>query len=135
MIARQFQSLSQIRSDRAHVNPNLPAVHVALGPELVVNVLRHIAGNGKTQSFAATGLGEDEGVDADHTSVDVDQRAAAVARIDGRVGLNVGGRVLVAHLPRRRTYHTHGHGVFQALRTAKGKYDLSLLEVVRVREL
>src|SRR3974390_3936205 len=97
MIARQFQSLSQIRSDRAHVNPNLPAVYVALGPELVVNVLHHVAGNGKTQSFAATGLGEDEGVDANHTSVDVHQRAPPAAGVYWRVGVSEGGGGVVAH--------------------------------------
>ena len=49
----------------------------------------------EAQRFGAAG--DLEGVDADHLSVAVQQRAAAVARIDGRIGLQHHGRARPAN--------------------------------------
>ena len=51
------------------------------------------AGMAKPKTFAASALGKNEGVDTHDVAVHIDQRASAVAGVDGRIGLNVGERL------------------------------------------
>jgi len=53
----------------------------------------HITGNGKSNPFKTARLGGNEGVDADYLVVERQQRSAAVARVDGGIGLQ---KILIA---------------------------------------
>ena len=45
---------------------------------------------GEAEAFTASALGKNKSVDADDRAVHIDQRASAIARVDGGVGLDVG---------------------------------------------
>ena len=56
--------------------------------EIVVDWNDGIGGHGKADALVAGGLRVDRGVDADDLAIHVDQRAAGVAGIDRRIGLD-----------------------------------------------
>src|SRR5205823_8247583 len=58
--------------------------------------------------------GTDRGVDPDDLAPRVDERAAAVAEIDGRVGLNVAVEARVEELPADVADHADGDAVLVA---------------------
>ena len=64
-------------------------------------------------------------------AVDIDQRPATVAGIDGRVGLDVNVGLVRIDLPGRRADHAHGDRVLQSQRTAEGEDHLPLFQFVR----
>src|SRR5690606_740518 len=72
---------------RIEFHPQVGALHAAVGQQLVDDPLHQVAGNAETNPFVAAAVGGDGGVDADDPALQVDQRAAAVAGIDGGVGL------------------------------------------------
>ena len=82
--------------------------------------------NRKTETFAATTLCVNEGIDAKQMSIDIDQCSAAVAGVDRRVGLDVEHGAVGIGLARKSAHHTKGDGVLETLRTANGEYKLSL---------
>src|ERR1700683_2368692 len=55
--------------------------------ELVVNDNSRIRGQGETYTLIPSAAGDDGGVDTDDVACHIDQRAARIARIDGRVRL------------------------------------------------
>ena len=61
----------------------------AAPPHLVHYESNDVAGNGKAETFATARLRENQGVDTDEAPVDVDQRSAAVAGINGCVSLEI----------------------------------------------
>jgi hypothetical protein len=63
-------------------------------------------------------------VDANEMPLGIDQRAATVAGIDWRVGLNVDHRIFRLELPRHRADHTHCHARLETERAAEGHDDL-----------
>src|SRR6056297_2891223 len=71
----------------AHAEPAAPCLAVFL--KLVDHALDHIGGHGKADPDGAAGRAEDGGVHAHHLAVEVEERAARVAPVDGRVGLDV----------------------------------------------
>ena len=65
----------------------LAAGHFAGSNNIVINARHHVDGQRKPDALVAAALRRDHGVDPDHFAADVEQRTAAVARIDGGVGL------------------------------------------------
>ena len=61
---------------------------VAGSDQVVVDLDDGVGGHGEAHALIAARLGEDGGVDADDLAVHVQQRAAGVAGVDGRVGLD-----------------------------------------------
>src|SRR5574342_458904 len=61
---------------------------MAVGGELGEDRLREVHRDGEPDADRAAALAEDRRVDADRLSATVDQRSAAVAWIDGGVGLD-----------------------------------------------
>ena len=55
---------------------------------LVNHIFGHVDRNGETDANVAAALAENGGVDADHFPFQVEEGAAGVARVDGRVGLD-----------------------------------------------
>ena len=82
-------------------SPDLDAETAADDPALLLelddDLLGDVGGDGEADADVAAAAGEarghDAGVDADDLAPHVDERAAAVAAVDGRVGLD---EVLVA---------------------------------------
>src|SRR5438034_1176071 len=60
----------------------------AIGDEIVGNVLRCVDGNGEPDARCRARGRVDRGVDADDFAVRIDQRAAGIAAVDGRIRLN-----------------------------------------------
>ena len=73
-------------------------------------------------------------VDPDHLAARVDQRPAAVAEIDGRVGLDVVVQARVEQLAADEADHPDGHGVHVAERVADGADPLADPQVVGVAQ-
>src|SRR5258708_7820638 len=71
-----------------HQHRDLLALRRLAGHRLGDHAAHHVHGNREADALRAAGAREDRGVDADQAAVDVDQRAAGVARIDRRVGLD-----------------------------------------------
>ncbi len=74
-------------------------------------------GHGKPDPLPAAGARENRLVDADKFAAHVDERSAAVARIDRRVDLEQIARILAA-LPVFRADNPLGHALLQAVRIA-----------------
>jgi hypothetical protein len=68
-------------------------MHVPVLAQAVVNEIDDARRNGEAQAFTASALRKNEGVDPEHGAVHIDQRASAVAGIDGSIGLQVGERL------------------------------------------
>ena len=69
------------------VDADVRAGHFAGLDKLPRDEHEHVRGDGEADSFVVARIAGDAGVDADHFALQVDQRPAAVAGIDGGVGL------------------------------------------------
>ena len=71
---------------RSDSRPETPG-HLARLDQLPADDHEHVDGDGEADPLVAAGVAGDGRVDADDLAAEVDQRAAAVAGIDGGVGL------------------------------------------------
>ena len=115
--------------------PISPLKTKPLRAHLVNHEADDVAGNGKAETFAAARLRENHRVDADEASLDIHQRSAAVARINGRVSLEIDYAVVGLKLPRDGADHTHAHRALEAAGTAHRDYQLALPNDIGIREL
>src|SRR5205085_10961921 len=76
-----------LRRQLLQLDAQVAAPHPATGDQLVVDVDGGRRRQREADAAVGAGAGGDLRVDADDFACEVDQRAAAVARIDGRVGL------------------------------------------------
>src|SRR4030067_515532 len=101
-----------LRGEILYTNSKPGSDHLALFDEITQDLFGHINGNGK--SYACARL-DDHGINSNHLSVDIDQRASAIARIDGGIGLN---EIFISSRSQTRpafcTDDSHGHGMLQA---------------------
>ena len=96
----------------------------------------HVDGNGEANPHAAAGTRVDRRIDADELAVEIDQRAARIAGIDGGVRLDEEAQVADPDLrARERRNDALGHRLADAERIADGDYEISDLERVRVAKL
>src|SRR5689334_4704154 len=109
-------------------------MHMSFTPDLVVDSLHEIAGDRESEAFAATGLGQDKSIDADHASVRVNQRSAAVTGIDGRVGLNISHEVVGMELACCGADNSHTDRALQAQRVSESHHQLALAEPLGVAQ-
>src|ERR1039458_10761443 len=63
------------------------AGHLTVLDDVVVDPRGRIDGKRETDALIAAGTRRDGRIDADHFAAHVEQRAARIARVDGRVGL------------------------------------------------
>ena len=120
-----------ILSDYANGSP----MHVAFFADLLIDTPHNVGRDGKTDSLAAAGSGVNHGVDARDIAIRVQQRPAAIAGVDGRVGLNISSRLTGIQLARGRADETHGESIFEAERTAEREDDLPLFEGVGIAKM
>ena len=69
--------------------PIQPRLHLAEAAQLLDDRHGDLGGHRKADADRAAGRRHDRGVDADHLAVDVEERAAGIAAVDGGVGLDV----------------------------------------------
>src|SRR5207237_8102835 len=116
------------RGDGLRAGLDLCPVHVSILPQVPVHEGDDPCRYGKAESFAATALAKDEGIQPDDVAIQIHQRPAAVARGDGSAGLYVDHRVVGVWLTPHRTYDTHGDVILQTLGTADRDHQLSCLD-------
>ena len=110
----EAEAAASSRRDRLRAHADVAAAHAAVLADLLEDVADDVARRGEAEALVAAGLREDQRVDADEPALGVDQRPAAVARIDGRVGLDVDHRVVGLELPRHRADDAQRHRVVEA---------------------
>src|SRR5437899_371701 len=120
----KLQPLRQGRRDFLRHGANLHAVNVSVLAQAAIHKVDYTRGNGEAEAFAASAFRQDESIDAHNRAVHVDQRPAAISRIDGSVSLNVGEGLARICLAGKRADNSHGDGVLQTLGAADGKYQL-----------
>ena len=127
-VSRQAERLREIEREGLHVGADGAPADASVFSNLLVGVANDAAGDGEADTFVAAGFRVDEGVDADDVAVGVDERAAAVAGIDGGVGLDVDHRVVGIGLAEDGADEAHADGVFEAFGTAEGEDELAFLD-------
>ena len=109
------------------------APHLAVLHQVVDDVPREVARHGEADALIAAALAEDAGVDADQLAARVDQRAAGVARIDRRVGLDEVLVVGEAHVrAARRADDAGGDRLTQLERAADRQHPFADLQLARI---
>src|SRR5208282_2405750 len=104
---RQMQALGQSGSNFLNPGADFNAMNVPVLAQAVVDEIDDARGNGEAQAFTASALRKNEGVDPEDRAIHIDQRASAVAGIDGGVSLQVGERLGRIGLTRERADYTH----------------------------
>ena len=132
--ARQPETCRERRRDGLNVDPDQSAMEMSELLQLRIRRRDHCAWNGKSQTLASAGLAQDERIQADELAVDIDQRAAAVARIDRRVRLNEHARAVGIDLSCRRAHHAHRHRIAQTFRAPEREHQLALTDLIVIRE-
>ena len=99
-------------------------------PAVLDQVGHHLAGDrrrgGEADALPVAVRGQNGGVDADQVATGVDQRAAGVAAVDGRVGLDEileGGDAQMGAAG--GADDAHGHGLAHAQRVADGQHHVA----------
>ena len=108
------------------------------GSPLVDQLLGDAAGpvdrNGKAE--ASPGPRADQGVDADHLTLRIEQRTAGVAGVDRGIGLDqiqaLSGNPQLGHIPVEIADDAHGHSVFQSVGIANGNRPVSDLQSIGI---
>jgi len=101
--------------------------------EVVDHPPREIAGNGEPDALIAAALAEDGRVDANQLAARVDQRAAGVAWVDRRIGLNevfVSGDAKAG--PAQRRDDAERHRLIELERIADRQHPLGDLQLGRI---
>ena len=104
------------------------AVDVAFGAELLDDIANEGGGDGEAEAFVAAGLRKDERIDADEAAFGIDEGAAAVAGVDGGVGLDVAEGIRVADVAGDGADDAEGDGVAKAKGIADGEDEVALAE-------
>jgi hypothetical protein len=111
------------------------AAHAAALAQLLVDRAHDVARRREADALVAARLRQDHRVEPHHASLRVDQRAAAVARVDRGVGLHVDHRVVGLELARHRAHDAEARRVLEPERAAEGHHQLALVQQLRVAEL
>ena len=129
LAALHLEGAGQFLGEILNGHAEHPAAYFAVLDQLVHNVHRHVGGDGEADAHIAAGGGEDGGVDTDQLAVEIDQRAAGVARVNGGVGLN---KILVALDTQagaaQRRHDTGGHRLTETEGVADGDHEITHLE-------
>ena len=132
----QMQARREIRRHRLHGDANHRAAHVAVETSSVITCFAIVAGMAKPMPMLPPTLRQNLRGDADQLAVGRHQRAAGVAAVDRRIGLQ---EVLIAAVaalgrPALRAQDAHGHGLADTERVADGEDDVADARAVRIAE-
>ena len=124
----EMEALGEVRRDSLDRHAEPAALHVARRRELGDNALGQRDRDGEADTDGAAGLAEHGRVDPDRLAARIDERAAAVAGIDGGVGLDeVVVRAFTDHAA-GRTDDTGGDRLLEPERIADGHDRLAHLK-------
>src|SRR6266700_7381199 len=84
---RQIQRFAEPSVDRQRLHAEKSAVHAAVGDEVVGDILCRVDGNGEADARGGAAGRVDRGINSDHITVRIDEWAAGIAAVNGRVGL------------------------------------------------
>src|SRR5579885_286415 len=128
--------LGQFGADGDGLDAERRAPHASQGDQVIENGLGGVDRDGKANAGVLADIGEDHGIDADHFTVPVHERAAGVAGVDGRVGLDrfVDGCAVGLFHRANGTDDAASHGSCQAEGIADGIDLLPDLKVLRVAQ-
>jgi hypothetical protein len=132
----QAEASRHVRGHRLDADAELAAAHAPRAHELVHDVPRHVRRDREPDADAAARRRQDLRVDADPLPRRVHERAAGVAAVDRRVGLEKVFEAPVAE-PRRAALGAHDPGgdrLPDAERIADGEHDVADPHPVRVTE-
>ena len=98
------------------------ARYFAVLHDLVIGVDCQVDGQGEADAFKVAAAAGDHGIDADDFAVDVEQRAAAIAAVDGCVSLQEALHLMagIAEIAPLRADDAGGHSLFETERRANG---------------
>ncbi len=137
--ARLFQQGAGLVGVGNHnLDADSAARHLAVLDDLVINQRRHVHGHGEAHALVAARCGGcgDGRVDANHFAADVEQRSAAVAGVNGRIGLQevleLRFRIDIALLG---ADDARGHGGLEAEWRANGDGPVAHLHGVGIADL
>src|ERR1022692_3516805 len=134
--AARILEVEFLRQGGSHVldhDAQISARDVSVGDQAPHDVAGETGWDRETYALAAAGTAHDGGVDPDQAAVDVHQRAARVARIDRRVGLDEVLVVLDAHIPPTgRAHDPFSDRLPDAEWIADCQHDVTDLHVVTV---
>ena len=85
--------------------------------------------HGESEAFAAAGLRQDHGVNAQQLALEIHQRASRVAGVHGCVGLDVGAGIVGIELAVNRADQSQRGGLRQSHGASVGQYQLALTRV------
>ena len=131
-----LQRIRIVARDRHHRNAQLGTFSPGL--EIVQHQFGAIDGHGEPDADIAAVRPQDRGVDADHIAGRIEQRTAAVARIDGRVGLDQAFQrpfVFAANAAPERTDDAGGQRALQTEGIADGEHLLAHLQRVGIAQV
>ena len=136
LLRRQLQRLGQFGRQVLRLHADVPSDHPSLADDLVHDFLHDGDGDGEADAQRATAARIDGGVDAQQLAACIHQRAARVARVDGRVGLDEVLEGVDAQLrAAQRRDDAHRHRLAHAERVADGQHHVPDRDVVAVCEL
>ena len=122
----------------AVLNADGTARHLAVLDDLVVDLRRGVDGQGETDALVPPRGGGDGRVDANHFAANVQQRAAAIAGVDGRIGLKevlILGAAAVGDVASRGADDAGGHGILKVERRPDGHRPVSHLHRIGIADL
>ena len=93
-----------------------------------------LLGAANAKSLVPAAPGRDQRIESHELAIDVHERAAAAARVDGRVRLHIDHRRVGLHLARDRTDDAERDRVVQAERTAAREHELSRFQFFGIAE-
>ncbi len=103
--------------------------------QLLGDPLRQVDGDGEADAFITAAVGRNGRVDADDLAVEVHERAAAVAGIDGRVSLDEVLSLVDADAAPLGADDAGGHGAFQPEGIAQREDPIAYFHLVAVTQL
>ena len=132
----EAEARRQIARHALHRDAEQPAMHAAVGHELVHHVLRHVRRHREADADVAARRRQDLRVDADQLARGVHERAAGVALVDRRIGLQEVFIASVAEAGRAalRADDAHRHRLADAERVADREHDVADAHRVRIAD-
>src|SRR5271165_351294 len=88
VLHRQIESAREIPAHWKRFHSQKRGVHAAIGHQVVGDVFRGVDGNGEADARGGAAGRVNRGVDADDFAMRIDERAAGISAVDGRVGLD-----------------------------------------------
>ena len=108
----QTESIGNVTVDRLQTGTQPGPDQFALAHRGIDNSGDHLDRDGETDPVRSSRARENHGVHTDQLAIHIDQRAAGIARIDRRVGLDEGGKISLADIgASQRRHNAGGHGL------------------------